>query len=195
MSGGGRAAGRPRRGGGSPRDGCAGPARRWALGVLPSASPTARARPASPRTRPRPASARTPRRAGRAPRRRWGRTRRSRSPAARPKCDALRTARTPTMTCPSRQAMVVKGGGSGSGNAKSMVISPPPACMGAVPVPRGRTLQQSGTGSQKYSSSLSPSSRGRSWVSQWKDSCSRRMRFHSIVMTPLCPTMRTGSVR
>ena len=35
--------------------------------------------------------------------------------------------RTPTTMCPSRQAIVVTGGGSGSGMAKSMVNSPAPA--------------------------------------------------------------------
>ena len=34
-----------------------------------------------------------------------------------------------------------------------------------VPLPRGRTFQAPGTGSQRYSSSVRPSSRGRSWCS------------------------------
>ena len=57
--------------------------------------------------------------------------------------------------------IVVIGAGTGSGAAKSMVIAPEPAAMGAVDVPRGRTFQQSGTGSQKYSASVSPTSLGR----------------------------------
>lgn len=44
-----------------------------------------------------------------------------------PKCDALRAASTPTMTCPSRHAIVVNGAGTGSGWAKSIVKSPEPA--------------------------------------------------------------------
>ena len=67
---------------------------------------------------------------------------------------------------------MVTGGGSGSGNAKSMVNAPLPACTGAVDVPRGRTFQAPGTGSQKYSSSVSPSSRGRSCPRQCHSNCS-----------------------
>ena len=57
---------------------------------------------------------------------------------------------------------MVTGGGCGSGKAKSMVNAPLPACTGADEVPRGRTFQACGAGSQKYSSSVSPASRGRS---------------------------------
>ncbi len=66
------------------------------------------------------------------------------------------------MMCPSRQAIVVTGAGTGWGIAKSMVNSPEPTCIGAADVPRGRTLHESGAGSQKYSSSVSESMRGRS---------------------------------
>ncbi len=68
---------------------------------------------------------------------------------------------TPTMRWPSRQAIVVTGGGSGSGKAKSIVNAPLPACTGATDVPRGRTFHEPGAGSQKYSSSVSPRSFGR----------------------------------
>jgi hypothetical protein len=68
--------------------------------------------------------------------------------------------------------MVVTGAGSGSGTATSIVKSPLPTAIGAVLVPRGRTLQQPVTGSQRYSSSVSPSSRGRSWPRQCHSSCS-----------------------
>ena len=54
----------------------------------------------------------------------------------------------------SRQASVVNGGGSGGGNAKS----------NSVPRSVRRTDQQPGTGSQKYSASVSPSSFGRQFV-------------------------------
>ena len=57
-----------------------------------------------------------------------------------------------TMMCASRQAIVVTGAGTGSGDAKSIVHSPEPPDIGAVEVPRGRMLQQPRTGSQKYSS-------------------------------------------
>jgi hypothetical protein len=87
--------------------------------------------------------------------------------------------RTPTTMCPSRQAIVVTGGGSGGGMAKSMVKSPAPAATGAVPVPRGRTFHAPGTGSQRYSSSVSPSSRGRSCPRQCKSSCSASWKFQS----------------
>ena len=58
--------------------------------------------------------------------------------------------------------MVVTGAGSGGGKAKSAVKSPEPSAIGAVLSPARRMLQQPGTGSQKYSSSVSPSRRGRS---------------------------------
>ena len=63
------------------------------------------------------------------------------------------------MTWASRHAIVVNGAGSGAGYSKS------------IP-PSGWTVQQLGTGCQKYSSSVRPSSRGRSWVVQWKSSWS-----------------------
>ena len=69
----------------------------------------------------------------------------------------------PMTMCAIRQAIVVTGAGSGGGQAKSAVKSPEPSASGAVPSPRERTLQQPGTGSQRNSSSVSPSSRGRSW--------------------------------
>ena len=50
---------------------------------------------------------------------------------------------------PSSHAIVVTGSGCGGGNAKSML---PSRC----------TVQQPATGSQKYSSSVRPVSRGRS---------------------------------
>ena len=95
---------------------------------------------------------------------------------------------------------MVTGGGTGSGTAKSIVKSPLPAWTGALEVPRGRTLQVSGTGSQKYSSSVSPSSRGRSWCCQWKSSWSTSSGFQSrvvlvVVMRPACRRIRTGTVR
>jgi hypothetical protein len=66
--------------------------------------------------------------------------------------------------------MVVTGAGSASG-PKSQVNSPVPHAIGAVLSPRRWTDQQPGTGSQKYSSSVNPSSRGRNrscqWVSIW----------------------------
>lgn len=65
--------------------------------------------------------------------------------------------------CPSRRAIVVTGAGvgTGSGDAESIVHSPEPAGIGAADVPRRRMLQQPCTGSQKYSSSARPCSRGR----------------------------------
>src|SRR5581483_10889142 len=70
-----------------------------------------------------------------------------------------RIAKTPTTTCASRHAIVVNGSGRGGGYAKSIA-------------PSGCTVQQSFTGCQKYSSSVSPSRRGRSCVRQWKSSWS-----------------------
>ena len=87
--------------------------------------------------------------------------------------------RTPTTICPSRQAIVVTGGGSGSGMAKSMVNSPAPTATGAVPVPRGRTFHAPGTGSHRYSSSVIPFSRGRSCSRQCQSSCSASWKFQS----------------
>ncbi len=69
--------------------------------------------------------------------------------------------RTPTTRCPIRQAIVVTGAGSGAGRANSMMNSPLPTVIGAELVPRGRTFHAPATGSQRYSASVSPSSRGR----------------------------------
>jgi hypothetical protein len=74
--------------------------------------------------------------------------------------------------CASRQAIVVTGAGTGSGDAMSMVHAPEPADIGAADVPRGRMLQQPRTGSQRYSSSVRPSSRGRRFLFQCQSSCS-----------------------
>ncbi|AKZ53449.1 hypothetical protein SAM23877_0400 [Streptomyces ambofaciens ATCC 23877] len=74
--------------------------------------------------------------------------------------------------CASRQAIVVTGAGTGSGDAKSIVHSPEPAGIGAADVPRGRMLQQSRTGSQKYSSSARPCSRGRRFFCQCRSNWS-----------------------
>src|ERR1022692_4364459 len=52
-----------------------------------------------------------------------------------------------------------------------MVKSPRPAAIGAVDVPRGRMFHMPGTGSQRYSSSLIPSRRGRRWLLQCQSSC------------------------
>src|SRR6478752_5612625 len=60
--------------------------------------------------------------------------------------------------------------------------------------PSGCTVQQSGTGCQKYSSSVSPSSRGRSCTRQWKSSCSASWGAVSLLMNPACHRFRTGSV-
>src|SRR4051812_44211875 len=78
------------------------------------------------------------------------------------------------MMCASRQAIVVTGAGTGtaSGDADSIVHSPEPADIGAADVPRGRMLQQPRTGSQKYSSSVRPSSRGRRFLLQYQSNCS-----------------------
>ena len=78
----------------------------------------------------------------RRPRSRRTSTTRSRR-ADRRSATALRAPRTPTMTCASRQAIVVTGAGSGSGNAKSMVTRRT-RLHRCVPVPRGRTFQAAG---------------------------------------------------
>jgi hypothetical protein len=88
------------------------------------------------------------------------------------------------MMCPSRQAIVVTGGGSGSGTAKSMANSPAPTWTGAVPVPRGRTFHAPGAGSQRYSASVIPSSRGRSCSRQCQSSCSASWKFQSTSVMP-----------
>ena len=100
---------------------------------------------------------------------------------------------TPTMMCPSRQAIVVTGAGSGSGMAKSMVNSPAPTSIGAVPVPRGRTFHAPGTGSQRYSSSVSPFSRGRSCSRQCQSSCWASWKLQSTSL--MRPTLRSNQDR
>src|SRR3569833_2734398 len=87
--------------------------------------------------------------------------------AGPPKCDAIRIPRTPTRMWPSRHAIVVTGGGVGSGKAKSIVNGPVP---GSSSDSRARTIQQPFTGSQKDSSAVSPSSFGRTRTFQWKAS-------------------------
>jgi hypothetical protein len=84
------------------------------------------------------------------------------------------------MTWPNRHAIVVNGGGSGSGIANSMTWSPVPAWTGAAPVPRGRTLHE-GTGSQRYSGSVSPSNRGLSWLVQWWSIWSISSSFQGVI--------------
>ena len=104
-----------------------------------------------------------------------------------PKCPATRIPSTPTMMCASRHAIVVTGGGDGSGNTKSTVNAPAPGPERAEPeAGRGRTFQQPGTGSQKYSSSVSPSSRGRRCSRQCQSSCSASssVQSMSMFMTP-----------
>ena len=76
------------------------------------------------------------------------------------------------MMCASRQAIVVTGAGTGAGDAKSTVHFPEPAEIGAADVLCGRILQQPRTGSQKYSSSVRPSSRGRRFFRQYQSNCS-----------------------
>jgi uncharacterized protein YndB with AHSA1/START domain len=58
----------------------------------------------------------------------------------------------------------------------------PPAAIGAVDSPRGRTLHMPGTGSQRYSSSARPSRRGRRCVRQCQSSCQSSWLFHSMPM-------------
>ena len=83
---------------------------------------------------------------------------------------------------PSRHAIVVTGTGTGSGYSKSMTRSPFPAAMALTALARGRTLQQPGTGSQKYSSSVRPSIRGRNDVCQYHSSWSIAICFQSNAM-------------
>src|SRR5215211_3175072 len=77
-------------------------------------------------------------------------------------------ASTPTITWAIRHAIVVNGGGVGSGNSKSIC---PSRC----------TVQQPSTGSQKYSSSVNPSRRWRSCPRQWKSSWSASWVVRSVV--------------
>src|SRR5690348_14459311 len=81
--------------------------------------------------------------------------------------------------CVSRHAIVVIGAGSGAGQAQSIE-------------PSGRTVQQSGTGSQRYSSSVSPSSLGRSWPFQCQSSCSCSCSVQVAVIAP--PSLVVGPV-
>ena len=76
----------------------------------------------------------------------------------------VRAPKQPTTTCSSRHAIVVTGAGSGTGKANSMTRSPAPPWTGATESPFARRLQVSATGSQRYSSSVRPSRRGRSWL-------------------------------
>ena len=78
--------------------------------------------------------------------------------------------------------MVVTGVGVGSGNSKSMTRSPLPAAIRVAAAARGRTLQQPGTGSQKYSSSVMPVSRGRNDICQYHSSWSMASCFQSSAM-------------
>jgi hypothetical protein len=71
------------------------------------------------------------------------------------------------MMCAIRHAIVVTGTGSGAGYCQSIVLS-------------GRTVHASGTGSQKYSSSVMPSSRGRNCTFQWNSSWSVNCLFQSM---------------
>ena len=75
--------------------------------------------------------------------------------------------------------MVVTGGGSGSGYAKSTVNGPVPGCPSPV---RGRTFHAGCAGSQKYSSSVRPSKRGRSCPFQCHSSCSDSCAVQSSVV-------------
>src|SRR5690242_16184464 len=84
------------------------------------------------------------------------------------------------MTWASRQAIVVTGSGWGGGWAKSMA---PSLC----------TVQQLGTGSQKYSSSVNPSRRGRSALRKCQSSWSASWSVH--VITAGFHGLRTVSVR
>ncbi len=79
--------------------------------------------------------------------------------------------------------MVVTGGGSGCGNANSTTYSPAPTAIGADDSPRRRRLHPR-TGSQKYSASLIPSSRGRNCSRQCQSSCSASRSFQSMSMRP-----------
>ena len=77
-----------------------------------------------------------------------------------------------------------------------MMKSPEPAAISATPWPRGRTLHIPGTGSQKYSSSPSPSHRGRRWFSQCQLSClsSSSVQFMSTscqILSPRGPPVRS----
>ena len=69
--------------------------------------------------------------------------------APSPKWLSARKPNTPLPMCPSRQPMVVKGVGIGSGYSKSITRSPFPAAILLTAVARDRMLQHPGTGSQK----------------------------------------------
>src|SRR6478672_5960724 len=87
--------------------------------------------------------------------------------------------------------MVVTGGGDGSGNWKSKIRSPLPTGVSVRASDRGRMLQQPSTGSQRYSSSVSVSSRGRTCLSQCHVSCSHSRFVHSIPV-PVMPADPTA---
>ena len=94
--------------------------------------------------RPRPwSSGRTPRRARPARwRRRRPRPRSGSRSGRRPKCEALRWPKMPTRMWAMRQAMVVTGAGSGSGNSKSATqVAAPGGLWRCGPPARGRMLQ------------------------------------------------------
>ena len=149
-----------------------------------------------------PAHARQPggvgrRPAGRAPRPPCPRRARCRSPRAGRRSATRPASGTRRRRCARcRHAIVVTGGGAGSGNSQSIVKGPLP---GWSAPSRGRTFQLPATGSHRYSASVSPARRGRSWCCQWWTSWSVRTRFHSIsVMAPLCtrsPTVLSGPGR
>ena len=95
-----------------------------------------------------------------------------------------------------RQAMVVTGAGSGSGYSKSATRSPPPAACAVRASARGRMLQAPSTGSQRYSSSVSPSSIGRRWCSQcqlsWSGSWAIRSNGHGGHRREPCGPFRSA---
>lgn len=62
------------------------------------------------------------------------------------------------------------------GSPKSQVKSPAPRGLGAEPAPRRLIVQQSGTGCQKYSSSVRPSSRSRMASAGRRTASNRRHR-------------------
>ena len=90
------------------------------------------------------------------------------------------------MMCARRHAIVVTGGGSGSGNANSTVNGPVPGCPSPV---RGRTFHAGCAGSQRYSSSDRPAKRGRSCLFQCHSSCSDSCSVQSIVSVVMARTV------
>ncbi len=96
------------------------------------------------------------------------------------------------MMCARRQAIVVTGGGSGSGNANSTVNGPVPGCPSPV---RGRTFHAGCAGSQRYSSSDRPAKRGRSCLLQCHSSCSDSCSVQSIVSVVMARTVAPATDR